>query len=84
MSPGIPYVFPYKISEFIKVQYDRPAIYFGEAESLVKRISQYLRPGESQQTNVRVHLHLHRYVGNKSIVNLDVLDFAPFRWVGLL
>jgi hypothetical protein len=92
ISPGNAYTFPYKISKFMKDENDRPAIYrwavysprgelkavyFGEAENLVKRVDQYLRPGKSQQTNGRLHLNLHRYVENQSIVKLDVLDFDP-------
>lgn len=94
ISPGTAYVFPTKISKFMRNAYGRPAvyrwvvyspkdepqaIYFGEAESLVKRINQYLRPEESQQTNMRVHLNFHSYLENKCKVKLDVLDFHPFR-----
>ena len=93
-SPDESYVFPHRTSNFMKSEYSRPGIYrwvvyspngapvaayFGEAENLVKRIGQYLRPGESQRTNLRLHMEFHRYIKNQRTVKMDILDFSPFR-----
>ena len=94
LHPGEAYVFPSAISKSMREEWCRPAIYrwavyspkaelraayFGEAENLIKRITQYLRPEQSQRTNMRLHLHFHSYRENKWVVKLDSLDFQPFR-----
>jgi hypothetical protein len=70
-APGKGFEFPGEITAFMRRQYGGPAIYrwiayakeigdrkdiyIGEAETLWRRIYNYLQPGASQQTNVRMH-----------------------------
>lgn len=78
----------------MKQQYSRPAVYrwmvwtpgygihayyVGETQDLASRIQQYLRPGKSQATNLRLKAYFDEAVKQKQQVELQSLVFEPFQ-----
>lgn len=50
----------------------------GETDALPQRLYQYLNPGPSQRTNLRLRALFDSEVAQGNMVQLDVLRFAPF------
>ena len=85
----IPYVFPNPITDYMKVNYRKPAIYrwviepgrnsnsliyIGETVSLCpERLLGYLSPGPTQQTNNRINTLLHAHKYNKATIKFEML-----------
>ena len=58
---------------------DQPILYVGETDRLARRIKQYVDPGPTQKTNLRVNAHFTEEMKKGFHVALDVLEFEPFR-----
>ncbi|HLV94426.1 MAG TPA: hypothetical protein VKS44_04485 [Candidatus Acidoferrales bacterium] len=86
--PGTAYRFPCPVTPRMTQMYGKPAVYrwifyseegrairyyFGETRSLAGRIKQYLSPGKSQQTNIRMNEHLCSHSKLGLAVGIDVL-----------
>ena len=92
---GKPYRFPNALTSHLKAQAASPAVYrwviyheepgdlrklyIGETEQLSRRIYHYLKPGPSQQTNLRMNALFLEEISRGNKVCLDTLDFEPFR-----
>lgn len=59
--------------------YGLHAYYVGETAGLADRIQQYVRPGSSQATNLRLKAYFDEAVSQKQRVDLQTLVFEPFR-----
>ena len=90
---GTAYGFPNGLTPRMKVKYSSPAvyrwtvnsdkgklvaIYFGETENLYRRMGQYLRPGPSQKTNLRIKAQSDQALLQRSSIGLEVLSFEAF------
>lgn len=93
-SQGYNYLYPAPVSLYMKQQYSRPAVYrwmvwtpgygihayyVGETQDLASRIQQYVRPGKSQATNLRLKAYFDEAVKQKQQVELQSLVFEPFQ-----
>src|SRR6266481_5988166 len=93
-SQGYNYLYPAPVSPYMKQRYSRPAVYrwlvwtpgygihayyVGETQDLARRIQQYLRPGKSQATNLRLKTYFDEAVKQKQQVELQSLVFEPFQ-----
>jgi hypothetical protein len=54
------------------------AAYFGETESLARRIGQYISPGRSQQTNLRIKAYFDEKLRQRCTIAIEALQFQPF------
>jgi len=88
----IQYVFPNSTTEFMRKNYRKPAIYrwtiehiedgdslfyIGEAVKLCPdRLSGYLSPGPTQQTNIRLNQLFHESIYNGATIKLEILKFT--------
>lgn len=93
-AAGQPYLFPNPITPEMRKEYSKAAvyrwipykeragdltiIYVGEADILVRRIANYLKPGPSQRTSIRLHNLFNDMIDQGDCVQLEVLEFAPF------
>lgn len=90
---NIVYSYPGNITKYMKDKYGFPALYrwviqkrngsvfyyLGETDGLVpRRVYQYLNPGPSQKTNLRLHDIFHSESANGSKILLEYLTFTPF------
>lgn len=82
------YFFPSPITGFMKKNYRRPVIYrwvidYGQDENLYyigettklcpERLSGYLSPGPSQQTNIRLNRQFHESISSGAKVSMELL-----------
>ena len=51
------------------------SIYIGEIINLRNRISGYLKPGPTQQTNIRINKLFNEFIIKKYVITLDILFF---------
>ena len=91
-----PYEFPHRVSQHMRQQHSGPAIYrwtihrqaditgvyIGETEALPRRIYHYLKPGPTQQTNIRLHKAFTVAKEHGLSVTLEVLRFTPSQVAG--
>jgi hypothetical protein len=83
------YQFPNVISPFMKARYKEPAIYrwsvfkesfeecntvyIGESTELIRRINGYLKPGISQQTNIRMNALFTEYIDKGFSIYIELM-----------
>lgn len=92
-----PYSFPQAVSLSLRKQYERPGIYrwrveregrvsvyIGETENIVRRLTQYLKPGSTQITNRRLRDRLDYELHSGARISFDILLFDPFSINGYL
>jgi len=92
-EPGRPYFYPLAPTKHMKESCSQPgvytwavfgnemdprAVYIGEAEDLVKRLGGYLKPGNKQQTNLRIKQYLDEKLATASRIEFHKLEFSPF------
>jgi len=92
-NSGTAYRFPVHVTERMRAIYDKPAVYrwlvtspnaelkgvyFGETESLACRVAQYISPGKSQQTNIRLKSYFDERLKEKCTIAVEMLEFDPF------
>jgi hypothetical protein len=65
-----------RANQVICVGYSR--LYVGEADILCRRIGNYLTPGPSQKTNIRLHNLFKGLVNRGCRIRLEILEFLPF------
>jgi len=98
-EPGVAYKYPDPVSVHIRKTWGGAAVYrwvvadpkdaqvtrvyIGEAELLPRRIYHYLKPGPSQQTNLRLAEEFKGEIAHGRIVLLQVLSFQPFDLCGV-
>ena len=90
---GQQYSFPDLPSKYLKRRYAGPGVYrwaifdslgklqacyIGEAEDLARRLHHYVRPGKSQQTNLRLNAFLHQAQTNGLDVQFQLIMFGDF------
>jgi len=95
---GKPYRYPFAATKHMKESYSQPgvyrwavfaketepwAVYIGEAEDLVRRLAGYLKPGNKQQTNLRIKQYLDERLTSGSRIEFHKLDFSPFKVNGV-
>ncbi|MCL4271212.1 MAG: hypothetical protein KJZ72_16770 [Anaerolineales bacterium] len=87
-----PYIFPNPITEYMKINYRKPAIYrwmiqhdtdvsmyIGETVNLCPdRLLGYLSPGPTQQTNIRINNLLQASINVGANVKFEILQFDGF------
>lgn len=88
------YKFPGEVTPYMKEQYSRPSVYrwmvwrpaygvnayyVGETDDLTNRIKQYLRPGKTQATNLRLKAYFDEAAKRDESVELQMLNFEPFQ-----
>ena len=93
-ATGYNYRYPDAVSPHMKQNYCRPAIYkwnvwrpvqgfsgvyVGETDNLARRIHHCLAPGKSQVTNLRLKAYFDEALKREERVELQTLDFEPFR-----
>jgi hypothetical protein len=98
-ASGTEYCFPSLITRHLKKHYDKPRIYrwalfddenklkeayVGETESVCTRLSQYLRPGSKQQTNLRLRAHLDESIARGLKAKFQILQFEQFQVNGVV
>lgn len=87
----IPYSFPEDLSDYFRAKYSKPYVYrwlilekseeylfnmyLGETENLYRRIYHYLKPGPSQQTNIRLNNLFQESIAEGNDIKLEVLEF---------
>lgn len=94
VEKGIPLLYPSGASKYLKEHYSNASVYrwgffksgailkayIGEAWNLAERIPQYLKPGPSQRTNIRIHHEMEADIKSAFEVRLDTLRVQePFR-----
>ncbi len=88
------YRFPTKVSKWMRVNLEQPAIYrwvpfretpgdlgqlyIGETVNLPRRIGNYLNPYPRQQTSWRLNKLFEGFIQEGISISLDVLRFQPF------
>lgn len=92
-AENIPYCFPDDITDYMKSRYGFPALYrwiidrkdgsvfyyLGETDGLIpRRINQYLKPGPSQKTNLRLNEVFYDEIKKGTKIRLEYLTFSPF------
>ena len=92
--PNEAYKFPSPRNAHIRKWYSRPGIYrwavfdmqgrlceayVGETESIFSRLGQYLRPGKTQQTNLRLNAHVRDLLIQGLRLEYQVMEFDPFQ-----
>jgi hypothetical protein len=92
-NSGTAYRYPVQVTPRMKAMYEKPAVYrwlvtspeskllaayFGETDSLARRIGQYISPGKSQQTNLRIKAYFDEKLKEKSTIAMEALQFKPF------
>jgi hypothetical protein len=92
-------MFPSVLGRHLKNKYNRPGIYrwaifdsadqlieayVGESESIHGRLYQYLHPGKTQQTNLRLKAYLDKAAFGGSRIGYEILDFDDFQINGLV
>src|ERR1039457_5941128 len=90
---GKPFTYPSALSEFFDGTYSKPAlyrwvfrdkrglisaIYIGETENLAQRVKDYMSPGRTPQTNLRMKEDFLNHIESGGIVELQILRFEPF------
>jgi hypothetical protein len=93
LDPGKPFNYPSSLNKAFIGNNSKPALYrwalkdenglltgayIGETENLVRRIKGYLRPGPTQQTNIRMRKNFLDHIESGGIVELQILKFEPF------
>jgi hypothetical protein len=98
--PGVAYKYPDPVSTHFRKMWGGAAVYrwvvadpkdsqptrvyIGEAELLPRRICHYLKPGPSQQTNLRLAEEFKGEIAHGRIVLLQTLSFQPFDLSGAM
>lgn len=59
------------------------SVYFGETDNLARRIGQYLAPGKTQQTNIRLNKHLIEHSEQGLIAGMEMLKLGSFKINGI-
>jgi len=92
-NSGTAYRYPVQVTPRMRAMYEKPAVYrwlvtsplwdpvaayFGETESLARRIGQYISPGKSQQTNLRIKAYFDERLKERCTIAIEVLQFGPF------
>ena len=92
-NSGTAYRYPVQVTQRMKTMYEGPAVYrwlvsspeadlvaayFGETDSLARRIGQYLSPGKSQQTNLRIKVYFDEKLKENYTIAIERLQFQPF------
>ena len=92
-NSGTAYRYPVALTPRMKAMYEKPAVYrwlvtcpesklvaayFGETESLARRIGQYISPGKSQQTNLRIKAYFDGKLKEGCAIAIEALQFQPF------
>ena len=88
-APGVAYAFGQPVSPYLRQAYARPAVYrwrirpgpegeaelryIGETEDLPRRMYHCLKPGPSQQTDLRLHGLLMQALDRRAHVQAEVL-----------
>jgi hypothetical protein len=90
---GTAYRYPVQVTARMRAMYEKPAVYrwlvtspeskllaayFGETDSLARRIGQYISPGKSQQTNLRIKAYFDEKLKEKCTIAIEALQFQPF------
>lgn len=91
-APGVLYWFGQTLTPHLRRTYAGPAVYrwrvrpgpegqaelryIGETENLPRRLYHYLKPGPSQQTNLRIHRILKRAVQCRARIRIEILNIA--------
>jgi hypothetical protein len=93
-SPSEAYRFPSALNPHVRKWYNRPGVYrwavfdtdgrlseayIGETESVYTRLYQYLHPGKTQQTNLRLKAYLHDVLSRGLKLEYQVLEFDSFQ-----
>jgi len=74
-----PRVAIYKWSVFKSDIEDSKIVYIGETENLINRIKGYLRPGPTQQTNIRINKLFKEYLEKGYKISLHTLFFDKIK-----
>lgn len=92
-NSGTAYRYPVGVTPRMRAMYEKPAVYrwlvtstesklvaayFGETESLARRIGQYISPDQSQQTNLRIKAYFDEKLKEKCTIAIEALQFHPF------
>src|SRR5260370_24101574 len=92
-NSGTAYRYPVQVTLRMRAMYEKPSVYrwlvtspkselvaayFGETESLARRIGQYISPGKSQQTNLRIKAYFDEKLKESYTIAIEVLQFQPF------
>ena len=92
-NSGTAYRYRVEVTPRMRTMYEKPAVYrwlvtspesklvaayFGETDTLARRIGQYISPGKSQQTNLRIKAYFDQRLKERCTIGIDVFQFQPF------